>query len=295
MKAISTELRGAQRAQVARLSTCWLVTRTDGRVFAYTDSDVDLVFEGVRYRAQTGYEPSAIETAQALNVDTVDLAGIVGEKPEGAAGVVGLDQTDIAMDDVLAGRWDGAQVRIFQVDRSNLAAGAMPLRRGWIGHIEVDDRAFKAELRGMMQALQTQIGRLYQPACDANLGDDRCRVDMAGLTFDGTVTAATDTRHFTIDVVRPDGYLVGGRIDWTGGANTGFVMEVQGQVGGEVTLQLPMPFVVAPGDTFTVTDGCPKSFEACLNRFGNVVNFRGFPHVPGMDKLAVDAKKPQRG
>ena len=34
---------------------------------------------------------------------------------------------------------------------------------------------------------------------------------------------------------------------------------------------------------FTVTAGCDKSFETCRDRFGNVVNFGGFPHMPGND------------
>ena len=37
------------------------------------------------------------------------------------------------------------------------------------------------------------------------------------------------------------------------------------------------------GDTFAVTAGCDKRFATCHDRFDNVVNFRGFPHIPGND------------
>ena len=40
---------------------------------------------------------------------------------------------------------------------------------------------------------------------------------------------------------------------------------------------------IAAGDTFTVTAGCDKQFATCHDRFDNVVNFRGFPHIPGND------------
>ena len=36
-------------------------------------------------------------------------------------------------------------------------------------------------------------------------------------------------------------------------------------------------------DAFTVTAGCDKRFQTCHDRFNNVVNFRGFPHIPGND------------
>ena len=40
---------------------------------------------------------------------------------------------------------------------------------------------------------------------------------------------------------------------------------------------------IAPGDAFIVTAGCDKLFATCRDRFANVVNFRGFPHIPGND------------
>jgi uncharacterized phage protein (TIGR02218 family) len=38
-----------------------------------------------------------------------------------------------------------------------------------------------------------------------------------------------------------------------------------------------------PGDGFTVTVGCDRTLGQCAGRFGNVLNFRGFPHMPGED------------
>ena len=46
-----------------------------------------------------------------------------------------------------------------------------------------------------------------------------------------------------------------------------------------------MPNAVTVGDTFHAVAGCDKSFPTCYNTFGNAVNFRGEPYVPGMDQL----------
>lgn len=34
---------------------------------------------------------------------------------------------------------------------------------------------------------------------------------------------------------------------------------------------------------FIAQAGCDKRFTTCRNKFGNGVNFRGFPHLPGND------------
>ena len=72
----------------------------------------------------------------------------------------------------------------------------------------------------------------------------------------------------------------------TGGANAGFPVEVKNhRKAGEVTFELwqQMPEPIQAGDTFTVTAGCDKQFSTCHDRFNNVVNYRGFPHIPGND------------
>jgi uncharacterized phage protein (TIGR02218 family) len=45
----------------------------------------------------------------------------------------------------------------------------------------------------------------------------------------------------------------------------------------------PSFHTIAPGDAFSLTPGCDKSFATCQAKFGNGVNFRGFPHIPGND------------
>jgi uncharacterized phage protein (TIGR02218 family) len=40
-----------------------------------------------------------------------------------------------------------------------------------------------------------------------------------------------------------------------------------------------------PGCRVELREGCDKRFETCVSRFGNAVNFRGEPHLPGNDLL----------
>jgi len=69
--------------------------------------------------------------------------------------------------------------------------------------------------------------------------------------------------------------------------NAGRVAEVKlhaARAGGiAIELWNPMPEIPAAGDAFTVTAGCDRQFATCRDKFANVINFRGFPHMPGND------------
>lgn len=81
------------------------------------------------------------------------------------------------------------------------------------------------------------------------------------------------------------GYFDFGLITFTSGANNGRSMEVKSYVPGQITLQLPMPYDVAVGDTYTIVAGCDKSRDTCRDRFNNIANMRAFPFLPGIDQI----------
>ena len=87
-----------------------------------------------------------------------------------------------------------------------------------------------------------------------------------------------------------DGWFTGGVLTWTTGANSGLNghVKVHLGLGADALLELWLSpvFDVAPGDAFTVTAGCDKTQTTCAAKFGNLVNYRGFPHMPGDDVAA---------
>jgi uncharacterized phage protein (TIGR02218 family) len=54
-------------------------------------------------------------------------------------------------------------------------------------------------------------------------------------------------------------------------------------------LVLPMPYSIASGDTYNLIKGCDKTLITCAERFDNIVNFRGEPSVPGLDRMLETA------
>ena len=48
---------------------------------------------------------------------------------------------------------------------------------------------------------------------------------------------------------------------------------------------LDTPYKMEIGDQFEVIAGCDKQFNTCINKFNNAINFRGEPHLPGIELL----------
>lgn len=278
MKSITAELKAHLAQEITTLATCWKVKRRDATVMGFTDHDAPIVYEGVTYEATSGFSPSSIDSSSALNVDNLEMEGM-------------LEDARITEADLLAGRYDFAQVEVFVVNYADLTQGRMVLRTGWLGEVTVRGGQFVAELRGLSQQLGARIGQQYTPGCRADLGDDRCKVDLADYTVSGAVTSVTSRSQFRdSDRSEAADYFASGTVTFTGGENAGLSMEVKEfAADGTFTLVLPMPYAVAAGDGFTAIAGCDKRFETCANRFANAVNFRGEPHVPGTDALLETA------
>lgn len=279
MKAASSELAAHLAQEVTTLASCWKVTRRDGEVLGFTDHDSDLLVAGISYAAASGFTPSAIDSSARLNVDNMELQGL-------------LSADYIREADILAGKYDYAKVEVFWVNYQDVSQGILRQRIGWIGEVRVQGQQFVAELRGFSQALAGQVGSHYTPVCRANFADARCKLSAASYTVSGAVSSASSAaRHQFTDTSRSEdaNHFAFGNVTFTSGSNAGLSMEVKAFADGCFTLVLPMPFVIEIGDAYTAIAGCDKRFETCSGRFDNALNFRGEPHVAGTDKLLETA------
>lgn len=273
MKIISAELTAHLAGEVTTLAMCWKLTRTDSVVMGFTDHDKDLEIDGVDYSASSGFTPTAVANTSNLSVDNLDVDGM-------------LDADVISEEDVMAGIYDFAEIEVFQVNYSDLTQGILQLRRGWLGEVTLKNHQFVAEIRGLTQRLSQNIGELYSPSCRARLGDSRCKVNMATHTHTGTITSV-ESNSVLYDTARTEdnGIFTFGKITFTSGGNNGLSMEVKEYTVGKLVLALPMPYTAMAGDSYSIEEGCDKTLATCKNTFNNVVNFRGEPHVPGLDRI----------
>jgi uncharacterized phage protein (TIGR02218 family) len=272
MREVPETLAAKLASGVTTLAHLWRIERRDGNVFGFTDHDSDLVVAGVTYEAATGMLAGAIEKSVGLSIDTVSAEGA-------------LSSDSIDADELAAGLWDGARVDIWRVDWSEPAL-RVHLFTGKLGEVRRGEGAFAAELRGLQAAYNTPVGRVFSRFCDAEVGDARCGVDLEDSAFhgEGIVTEGLSPGVFRasgLDSFAP-GWFARGALTWASGA----VSEVVAHRAEDgVILELAAPLTVNVGAAFTVTAGCDKRHATCAAKFANIVNFRGFPHMPGNDAV----------
>ncbi|HEV2866047.1 MAG TPA: DUF2163 domain-containing protein [Allosphingosinicella sp.] len=254
------------------VALCWRLERQDGVALGFTSHDRDVEIEGLTYRAAPGMLPSSISLSDGFDVHTLDVEGA-------------LTSDAVTRTDLRAGRWDGAALSIFMVDWEDPAGERLAIARGELGEVTTRGDAFEAELRGPTALLERPVVEQTSPECRAELGDRRCRVDMAGRVRLTRVAAVLAEDRVQVAEAAPGDAYAYGCLRWMGGANSGLDSRIRRSQGTALTLREPPPFAPAPGDLVELREGCDKSLETCAIRFANVANFRGEPHLPGIDLL----------
>jgi hypothetical protein len=70
-----------------------------------------------------------------------------------------------------------ASVSIFQTNFNDTTRGIVTMRNGWFGQIDFsENHIVQVTISGLLKILDLEVGRVYQVACDADLGDARCKV-----------------------------------------------------------------------------------------------------------------------
>ncbi|GGE11159.1 phage conserved hypothetical protein BR0599 [Gemmobacter megaterium] len=263
------------------VARCWRVTRADGVVLGFTDHDRDLVFDETVFAAGAGLSARALSQTTGLAVDNTEAAGA-------------LSDAAITEADLLAGRFDGAQVEAWQVNWADVTQRMLEFR-GTIGEVAQAGGAFQAELRGLTELLNQPQGRVYQVSCSAILGDGRCGVDLTlgGYFEEREVEEADEGRVFRFaDFLGfDDRWFERGRLVVLSGAAAGLVEVIKNdRLSGRarsVELWQAIRAPVVAGDRIRLEAGCDRRAETCRLKFANFLNFRGFPHLPGEDWLAA--------
>jgi uncharacterized phage protein (TIGR02218 family) len=256
--------------ELTSLALCWRLERLDGAGIALTSHDGPVTSEGVRHEPAPGMTPAAVTRRLGLEPQSAEAAGALSS--------AALDDSGLAL-----GRWDGARVRLSAADWQDANAAPVQLLGGEIGGVSIDGESFTAELRGAAAALERPVCPATSAECRAELGDKRCRVDLAGRTIAAHVLAS-DGGTLTLDV-SVDERVVLGRLRFMSGANCGLATVVLSASGNAVEVRDLPRAAVEPGCRIELREGCDKRFETCVSRFANAENFRGEPHLPGNDLL----------
>jgi len=260
-------------------TTCraWGLERLDGLRLGFTDHDRHLAFDGWTFRAESGVTAGALMRTTGLAVDNVEAVGAISDSA-------------ITEPDIRAGRYDSASITCWLVDWTDVSR-RMILFRGSLGEVTRGGGAFRADLRGLAEELNQPRGRVYQRACGAVLGDGACGVDLDTPAMSAAVAVeqVDGARRFTFSTLGgfDAGWFARGRFTVQTGKAAGLVGQVKtDRVDGDrrvLELWQELRADITPGDAVRIEAGCDKRLSTCRDKFGNVANHRGFPHIPGDD------------
>jgi len=285
MRALPPGLQAHLDSGATTLCWCWRLTRRDGAQLGFTDHDRNLHFDGTTFEASAGFTATEMKQSLGLSVDNLEVEAA-------------LNSERLSEEELAAGLYDDARVEIFRVNWNNPEQRVL-MRVGSLGEVTRSGNSFRAEVRGLSHYLQQPNGRIFQFTCDADLGDNRCRVNLDSGQYQGagTIGAVNSARSFRVVGVESyaDQWFSRGLLTFVSGANKGVQVEIRshrlysGEAVVEVWQEPARP--VEEGDQVKLKAGCDKQLATCRMKFSNVANFRGFPHMPGNDFITSYARR----
>lgn len=282
MSGIDAGLQAHLEGRLTTVAHAWAIKRKDGVTLGFTDHDREITFNGIKFRADTGLSALSLAQSTGLSVDNTEALGA-------------LSDLSIREDEIEQGRFDEAEVEAWLLNWKDVDQRWLQFR-GTIGELRRADNGFQAELRGLTEALNRPLGRVYQKPCTAVLGDATCNVDLSGtqysieLEIDEVSQGSVFTWEF-FDSFETS-WFARGRMEVLSGSSSGLWGMVK-QDRFESTRRVielwePIRGPLEPGTTVRLTVGCDKRSETCRNKFSNLMNFQGFPDIPSEDwMLAV--------
>jgi uncharacterized phage protein (TIGR02218 family) len=270
-------LRSALLARTPLLSAdLYTLSLVSGAVYRWTSFDSDVTFSGNTWSsvgpAIERSEWSARNTTEVTQLD-VRLHSTGTDFDQGNLKTL-----------IHNGMLDGAFLqldRAFMASPGDTSLGIITLFGGRIGKVAIDSLGANLTAQASNVILQQNVPRnTYQLGCIHTLYDSGCTLNRAAFTSSHTVTVANQLNLGYADPPADPRVFILGVAEITSGAGAGQRRAIDNSSSAAVLLAYPLYIIPAPGDTFTLTQGCNKTRDICRDQFNNLPNFRGFPFIP---------------
>lgn len=265
------------KSGVTTLCWCWAITRTDGVRLGFTDHDLGVSFDSINFEPEAGFDATALQSKLGISADNSEVMGALSSKC-------------ISHKDVHAGRFKGAAVQIWRVNWRDVTQRKLHFS-GQLGEITHDETHFTAELRSLSDRLNQSNARRYLRQCTAQLGDSGCKFDLNSPNAQRTSTVSHSPERNIIYTAQIEGLAAGwfnaGRLKLTSGDNQGIDRiiahdKIEGNQRCFILTQ-DLPYDIKDDVTLHLTLGCDKTTQQCRDKFSNLLNYQGFPFIPGED------------
>lgn len=251
------------------------ITRRDGAVFRFAESDEPVTIGAETFAVVPGLQISAVKHTNNGEMPSTQIVAVHSS----------LSVFDTAVIDV--GLFDAAKVELFVVDRMNPVRKGL-LFTGSIGNISYNlENQAVFEVKGLVQFAKILMTEKRSPMCRTDLFSVLCSVDKTAYDVATTVGAILSAFSFTVTGSLPqaDGWFNQG----VAVTSSGTAIEIANwsQPSQTVTTYLPSNRLLDAGTNLTLYPGCDKTLTTTgCAKFNNQANFQGEPHFLGTSAAA---------
>jgi uncharacterized phage protein (TIGR02218 family) len=294
---------------------------SDGTVLRYTNADIDLIVGGNVYKSdELLFERSNVTWSIGLDVDEMDLTVYVNDRDKigsftgsdvqmvirkGESVRIGVSEEQyesIKVHDrdtsggmpfinaLRVGSFDDAILTLEILFMRNWRDTTIPPLTHFVGRVLIEEAAYNyadLKIRSVAELLDVDLPKhILQPACLHMLYKEGCDLNKDTFKIDGAVMTGSTQNIILCDALTQEaGFFDLGFIQFTSGPNTGVKRTIREYTPGSLKLIYPLFDIPSVNDTFLLYPGCDKTKASCTNKFNNLPNYRGYPHVPRSEQV----------
>lgn len=249
-----------------------VITRTDGTVHRFAESDESIVVSGDTFSVVPGLRISAVKHTSNGEMPSCQIMAVHGNPAT-------FNTTDID-----TGKFDGAAVQLYVVDRRNLTRKGL-LFSGSIATPTYDlENLVIFDVKGPAVGAKILMTQTRSPMCRTDLFSVLCQLNPVAYAVAATVaTIAPGSNAFAFTVsglAQADGYFSQGVVV----TSSGTAFEIANWVNSTqtITSYLPSRRELTIGEAITLYPGCDKTDgPGGCGKFFNWVNMQAENHFLG--------------
>jgi len=198
MRIINSDLQTHIDSGVTTLCSLWRLQLKDGTQIGLTDHDRVLQFQDLSYHPQNSFDASDTEKRLGFAADSGALR-------------LAFNLPELTQESLQAGILDEARLFHYRVNWQDVSQYVL-ISVGRIGQVQASGDGYEADWVGLATQLERSTGRIFSRQCDAELGDNRCSLNLADFP-DGTICPRTyeacETQFSNTENFRGFPYLLG--------------------------------------------------------------------------------------
>lgn len=263
MKDVSQEYIEHEEGSTKKPAELYHIWRDGGQHWYYTSGDVVVV-----YNSNT-YEPATIERDMVQYNSDLEVSNLR---------VRAAQITTPVIEFIVANPVELLWIEVLRIFRDQDPLEASVIFVGQIKSVAFKGAAAEVECVGFEFFLKQPIPRYrYQPGCNNTLYDEKCTVVKASYAVNATLSAVSSDGmelESTTFGSYDDDWFRFGYLEY--GDYKRMITEHKEE---KVKIRYRIPGL-AVNDTVTVYAGCDLTVETCEDKFSNMDNFFGHPHIP---------------